>query len=99
MTERRSKEVSNSTTRRPPNAGKGRPKGSVNKTTASVKAALSEAFEKRGGVQALVQWAHEQPGDFYRLWAKMLPQEVSGPDGEPIKHNFVLKWGSTEIPL
>jgi hypothetical protein len=77
----------------------GRRKGSQNKTTATVKAALVEAFDKRGGVKALAEWAEAAPADFYKLWAKMLPQEISGPDGEPIKANFVLKWGDTEIPL
>ncbi len=58
------------------NAGKGRPKGSVNKTTASVKAALTEAFERRGGVPSLLRWADENPTAFYALWGRMLPTEV-----------------------
>lgn len=62
---------------KPPNAGKGRPKGSVNKTTASVKAALLEAFEQRGGVPALVAWANEQPGEFYKLWGRLAPADVT----------------------
>jgi hypothetical protein len=58
------------------NAGKGRPKGSVNKTTASVKAALMEAFDKRGGVKALIEWANDQPTEFYKLWGRLAPTEV-----------------------
>lgn len=58
------------------NAGKGRPKGALNKTTASVKAALMEAFEKRGGVDALVAWAHEDPKEFYKIWGRLAPTEI-----------------------
>lgn len=59
------------------NAGKGRPKGAVNKTTASVKAALTEAFDKRGGVKALLAWAKDEPSEFYKLWGKLAPTEVT----------------------
>lgn len=67
-----------------PNAGKGRPKGTPNKTTAAVKEALTLAFKGLGGVPALVKWAKtaENRGEFYKLWAKMLPQEVTGADGQ-----------------
>ena len=71
--------------RRPPNAGKGRAKGTPNKTTASVKAALVEAFDKMGGVPSLVRWAKQNETEFYKLWTKMLPTEVSGPNGGPIQ--------------
>lgn len=68
------------------NAGKGRPKGARNKSTASVKAALAEAFEKRGGVPSLLTWAESEPTEFYRLWSKMIPAEVemSGKGGGPL---------------
>lgn len=80
-----SKLVSPADTRpKPPNAGKGRKKGVPNKATASVKAALQAAFDQRGGVPALLEWAKSDPGEFYKLWAKLLPQEHSGPDGGPI---------------
>lgn len=71
---------------RPPNAGKGRPKGTPNKTTASIKAALSEAFEKLGGVRSLVAWGTDNPSDFYKLWGRMAPQEmaVTGQDGSAL---------------
>lgn len=69
---------------RPPNAGKGRKKGVPNKATASVKAALLLAFEKRGGVKALVLWAETNETEFYKLWGRLAPTEVSGKDGGPI---------------
>lgn len=55
----------------------GRQPGSVNKTTASVKAALMQAFDERGGVPALLVWAQEQPSEFYKLWGRLAPTEVS----------------------
>jgi hypothetical protein len=70
----------------PPNAGKGRPKGSLNKSTVAVKEALVQAFEGIGGVESLKLWAGENPTAFYQLWGKMLPLQVGGdPDGVPIK--------------
>lgn len=53
----------------------GRQKGTPNKSTASVKAALVEAFDKLGGTPSLVKWARKFPVEFYKLWAKMLPAE------------------------
>lgn len=54
----------------------GRQAGTPNKTTQEVKAALEEAFEKRGGVPALIAWADQSPDEFYKLWAKLLPKDV-----------------------
>lgn len=72
---------------KPPNAGKGRVKGVPNKATASVKAAFLEAFERRGGAQALLDWSNK-PGnetEFYKLAIRLIPTEVSGVDGAPIQ--------------
>lgn len=65
---------------------KGKPKGAVNRTTLSVKNAFLEAFEKRGGVKALLAWANDEPSEFYKIMGKMCPKEleVSGPNGGPI---------------
>lgn len=54
----------------------GRQPGTPNKTTASVKAALEECFEKLGGVEALAEWAAANREEFYKLWAKILPKEL-----------------------
>lgn len=59
------------------NAGKGRPPGSQNKSTVSVKAAFEQAFDEMGGAAALVQWGREQPTEFYKLYAKLLPVQVN----------------------
>jgi hypothetical protein len=83
------------------NAGKGRPKGSLNKTTASIKAALLEAFEKRGGVDALVSWGDDNPTEFYKLIGRLVPHEVSGPDGAPLDagEKYYVILGGQKVPF
>ena len=63
----------------------GRPKGSVNKKTAQVKEALQAVYSKKGGDAALLAWAQGNETEFYKRWGRMLPQEVSGPEGGPIE--------------
>lgn len=58
------------------NRGKGRVKGVPNKATKAVKEALQEAFDGLGGVASLTAWAKNEPTEFYKLWAKLLPTEV-----------------------
>jgi len=62
-----SKKVEGSVRRRPPAAGKGRPKGSVNKLTASVKEAIEAAFHGVGGHEYLMRQANEHPQAFLTL--------------------------------
>lgn len=54
----------------------GRPPG-PNRLTISVKAALEAAFLGLGGVPALIAWAEREPAEFYRLWGKLLPKNVT----------------------
>lgn len=65
----------------------GRRKGALNKKTVEVKQALTEAFEKLGGIESLVRWGKENPTAFYPLWIKLLPMQaqVTGKDGGPIQ--------------
>lgn len=61
----------------------GRVAGTPNKTTVAVKEALTQAFADVGGVDALTEWARENPGAFYNLWGKLIPTEVKAThDGE-----------------
>ena len=61
-------------------AGKGRPKGAVNKTTKLAKQAIAEAFEELGGKDALVRWAKADDDNmkvFYAtIWPKIIPLQV-----------------------
>lgn len=66
------------------NAGKGRPKGSPNKTTALLKDAILRAAESAGDgdmVKYLTIQAKANPGPFMALLGKVLPMQVTGEGG------------------
>lgn len=73
--------------KRPANAG--RRAGTPNKLTTSAKAALHEAFVELGGVPALVRWGKKAPTEFYKIWARLVPLEVTGEGGQPLFQTIV----------
>ena len=76
---------------RPPAAGRGRKHGELNRTTVAVKEALSLAFDGIGGIPALVTWACEHPTEFYKLYVKLLPRNVTmEPDSNTIVRRALL---------
>jgi hypothetical protein len=89
-----SKEVPPTGKRRPPAAGKGRVKGSLNKTTRAAKEAIAAAAEALGGAERLTEWAQEDPQNERIFWGtiypKLLPLQVSGEGGGPIITQVVL---------
>ncbi len=55
----------------------GRPAGALNKTNQEIRNIIVEAFEQLGGVDALVAWGRENPGEFYKgIWRPLLPATV-----------------------
>lgn len=78
------------------NAGKGRPKGSVNKTTALLKDAILKAAEQAGGKEGMIGYLKKQatdnPQSFLPLLGKVLPMQVTGggEDGEHV-HRIILE--------
>lgn len=38
--------------------------------------AFLDAFELIGGTPRLVLWGAENPGEFYKLWAKLAPKQI-----------------------
>ena len=76
MTDQNSKVLTDSGKRKPPAAGKGRPKGSVNKTTKSVREAIEAAFQGVGGAEYLMQQAQQNPQSFMTLLGKIIPAQV-----------------------
>lgn len=80
--------VGKSTGKKPPNAGKGRPRGSKNKTTALLKDAILIAAQQAGGADGLVGYltlqAFENPTAFMGLLGRVLPMQVTGEDGGPV---------------
>lgn len=62
--------------RRPPNAGKGRAKGTPNKVTLGMKEMILGALEQAGGQQWLARQADENPVAFMALLGKLLPKQI-----------------------
>jgi hypothetical protein len=76
-----------------PHAGKGRPKGSLNKTTATLKEAILKAAElsgnngkgKDGLIGYLKRVADEDVKAFAGLLGRVLPLQVTGEGGGSVK--------------
>jgi len=66
------------------NAGKGRPKGVPNKSTAAIKDMILNALSKAGGEDYLLRQADENPVAFMGLLGKVLPMQVTGENGGAI---------------
>lgn len=71
---------------RPPGAG--RKAGTPNRATASIKGAFVEAFDKLGGVPALVAWGKDNPTDFYKLVSRLIPVEVQSTADVRLTHTL-----------
>ena len=63
----------------------GRQKGTPNKLGASAKDQIARCFDAMGGIVRMQEWAEENPTEFYKIWSKLLPLEVTGEGGDPIK--------------
>lgn len=65
---------------------KGRPKGSPNKLTTTVKERVLNVFnELQEDPKAnLLSWAKEEPTEFYKIASKLIPTEVSATVTEKI---------------
>lgn len=63
----------------------GKPKGAQTRQTKAVKQCIINAFEEMGGVKNLVKWGKENQTEFYKLWGRMIPHEVTGEDGGDVK--------------
>lgn len=61
------------------------------KLTVQARDALWKVFHELGGKEHMRKWALDNPSDFYRLFARLVPQatELTGEDGGPLKHEVV----------
>jgi hypothetical protein len=55
----------------------GRVKGTPNKVHSSIKDAVLETFRNLGGPEHMTKWASENPNEFYKLAARLIPTEVN----------------------
>jgi len=58
--------------------------------TRNVRLQFQHAFELIGGIPRLAHWAHQHPTQFYQLYSKLIPAQVTGADGGPLK--IELSW-------
>jgi hypothetical protein len=65
--------------------GGGSRKGKPNKLSADIKAMILGALDAKGGQAWLEEQMDRNPAAFMGLLAKVLPHQVSGADGEPIR--------------
>ena len=61
-----------------------RQKGTPNKLSSGSKMNIESVFRKIGGQDAMAEWAMENKTEFYRLYARLLPHEVTGANAGPI---------------
>lgn len=57
----------------------------MNKTTHSIKSNIVAVFDMIGGREAMAEWAKENQTEFYRLYARGMPHEVTGEGGGPLQ--------------
>jgi hypothetical protein len=68
---------------------KGRPPGSLNKMTQTVRDAIAEAAEGLGGVEGLIEWVRKNDKNEFAFWTsiypKLLPLQLRGDAAHPIE--------------
>lgn len=66
----------------------GRKKGSLNKTTRQLKDMILDALDANGGVKYLALVARENPAAFCTLLGKVMPTQLTGEEGGPVRYEF-----------
>ena len=68
----------------------GRKAGTPNKLTANAREAFQAVFDDIGGKETLAAWAQANPSDFYRLYARLIPQDLNhgGQKENPLTSNL-----------
>lgn len=66
----------------------GKPKGAVNKTTGQIKDMIAQALDQAGGVDYLLDCAHDPKtkAAFLGLIGKVMPIQVQGDKDAPLHH-------------
>ena len=58
--------------------GAGRKAGVPNKISATVKDNVISVFDELGGVQHMAKWAIDNPTQFYNIYSKLMPLQLTG---------------------
>jgi hypothetical protein len=80
---------------RPPNAGKGRPKGATNTMARTLKETILGTLDDAGGQDYLAEQARKNPAAFLALLGLVLPREPHADDAPP---QITLNFGTTLRP-
>ena len=62
-------------------------------------AILADVFERIGGIEAMVDWAEDNPHQFYQMMAKAAPPPQHGKGGSGTNVNVILPQGLGPGPL
>lgn len=65
--------------------GGGRAINQQNRLSRQAKENLEEAFEKMGGIRGLVTWGKKNKTEFYKIWARLIPKDVSVNPGQGLE--------------
>lgn len=60
-------------------------KGSPNKLGGLAKDNIAAVFTRLGGTAEMAKWAKENQTDFYKLYARLVPVQLTGEGGGPVK--------------
>jgi hypothetical protein len=71
-----------------PQRGPGRPKGSVNRYTKTVKEALLQSFNNQGGVEFFDKLAKKNPTLYAQCLMRLIPAEVQAEVNSNVKHGL-----------
>lgn len=75
---------------RPP--GSGRAKGTPNKSSATVRESILAVYATIGGDKAFAEWAHSNPQEYYKIYARVLPVEQGAPGTSGNPQHIVYTW-------
>ena len=71
------------------NNPKGKPKGAKNRLSKLAKENIADVFDHIGGILTMVDWAKENQTEFYKMYAKLIPVQMTGADDGDIKISIV----------
>lgn len=74
-----------------------RPKGSKNKIGVRAKDNVVSVFDRLGGVEGMVKWAQENETEFYKMYAKLIPTDITINEGETAVERLVERFTEAEL--